>query len=48
MRGLSLDSIRLQNALQSAVGDRRPLTARAGVPVFRRFAEHLATLDRLA
>jgi len=34
--------------LQSAVGDRRPLTARAGVLGLQGdFAEHLATLDRL-
>ena len=34
--------------MQSAVGDRRPLTARAGVLGLQGdFAEHLATLDRL-
>ena len=39
---------RRKNDLQSAVGDRRPLTARAGVLGLQGdFAEHLATLDRL-
>jgi pyridoxal 5'-phosphate synthase pdxT subunit len=39
---------RHKNDLQSAVGDRRPLTARAGVLGLQGdFAEHLATLDRL-
>jgi pyridoxal 5'-phosphate synthase pdxT subunit len=39
---------RRKNDLPSAVGDRRPLTARAGVLGLQGdFAEHLATLDRL-
>src|SRR2546421_1861856 len=39
---------RRKNDLQSAVGERRPLTARAGVLGLQGdFAEHLATLDRL-
>ena len=43
-----LSRSRRKNDLQSAVGDRRPLTARAGVLGLQGdFAEHLATLDRL-
>ena len=39
---------RWQNDLPAAVGERRPLTARAGVLGLQGdFAEHLATLDRL-